>query len=166
MLALVSRGPQPWPTHPVVWGRVSWNGGEVVRDRVTFQMPLLGVQGERKMVERILGCRISGHRGSVPATGQLRGRGGWGHGKGLPGPTVYFSLELLGFRVEGLQVGMGRGAERGGRENGAHRVPPGWGQAHHLLCPPGHSLCGGHFSWVLPVKFQRFHIKLWIARLL
>lgn len=71
----------------------------MVSDRVvTFQMPLLGGQGERKMVERILGCVGLVTGGSVPATGQLRRCGGWGSQEGLPGPTVHFSLELLGFK--------------------------------------------------------------------
>ena len=90
----------PWPAHPVVWSRSGWNGGGgVVSNRVvTFQMPLLGGQGERKMVERILGCVGLVTGGSVPATGQLRRRWGWGSQEGLPGPTVHFSLELLGFK--------------------------------------------------------------------
>lgn len=70
-----------------------------MRDRVvTFQMPLLGVQGERKMVERILGCRISGHKRQCPCHWPAERTWGMGSREGLPGPTVYFSLELLGFK--------------------------------------------------------------------
>lgn len=71
------------------------------------------------MVERILGCVGLVIGGSIPATGQLRGRGGWGHGKGSLGQLSTFPWTFWGSRIEGVAGWHGqRGRERWEREWG------------------------------------------------
>ena len=64
-------------------------------------------------------------RGSVCAAAvRPRGREGW-EAAGAPWADLPLSSEVSGVQgARELQVGMGRGAERGGRENGSHRVSP------------------------------------------
>ena len=99
------------------------------------------------MVVRILGCVGLVTGGSVPATGQLRGHGGWGHRKGSLGQPSTFPWSFWGSRSEGVAGWHGqRGRERGGKDRMGSGPPPA------LLSLAG--LRGGLFGRVLPVKFQ------------
>lgn len=123
-------------------------------DMVTFRRHCWEGGGEWRMVKRML------TRGSVCATGWLRGREGWEAGR-VPWADLPLSSEVSG--VQGAresQVSMGRGAERGGRENGSHRVSPqDW--VRPATCsvprpPAPRAACVGlkHFSRAWPVRYQ------------